>query len=68
MEEEKQTNPLIEKVYLSVPYEKKNIAKKYGAWWDPQEKRWYAPKKSNGKHFRTVNYDKLYKLFLKNDK
>ncbi len=53
----------IDRIYLDVPYNKKDLAKEYGAWWDSKLKRWYAPKKSNGKFFRSVNYDKLYSLF-----
>jgi hypothetical protein len=30
--------------YLDVPYEEKNEAKSLGAWWDPQEKKWFVPK------------------------
>ena len=31
------------KIYLSVPYEEKDQAKKLGAKWDPIERKWYAP-------------------------
>lgn len=72
MEEEKKTKNIllnktrerqIDRVYLNVPYKQKDIAKGLGAWWDPQKKSWYAPKKCNGKYFRNVNYDKLKQLF-----
>lgn len=29
-------------IYLAVPYEEKDIAKKLGAYWDPIEKLWYT--------------------------
>lgn len=32
-----------EKTWLNVPYKEKDAAKKAGARWDRQEKRWYAP-------------------------
>ena len=50
------------KIYLNVPFIKKNLAKKLGAWWDSEEKKWYAPM-SNGKRFKRVNYEKLEELF-----
>ncbi len=31
------------RVYLSVPYDEKDEAKKYGAKWDPKKKLWYSP-------------------------
>lgn len=31
------------KAYLEVPFEDKEVAKSFGAQWDWQEKRWYAP-------------------------
>lgn len=30
-------------VYLDVPYQEKDIAKKRGAKWDGEEKKWYVP-------------------------
>ncbi len=70
-EEKKQKEDLLEmlkqqqidRIYLNVPYNKKDIAKDLGAWWDPQIKKWYAPRSINGKFYRNVNYDKLTKLF-----
>ena len=35
-------NPKSERLYLKVPFEKKDEAKKHGAKWDPESKRWYA--------------------------
>ena len=32
------------RVYLSVPYEEKDEAKKLGAKWNPQKQKWYIPK------------------------
>ncbi|MCT4533772.1 zincin-like metallopeptidase domain-containing protein [Halodesulfovibrio sp.] len=31
------------KIYLDVPYEQKHLAKKYGAKWDKEAKKWFAP-------------------------
>lgn len=31
------------RMYFNVPYANKDVAKKYGAWWDPDKKLWYAP-------------------------
>jgi hypothetical protein len=31
------------KVYLNVRYDDKDDAKSMGAWWDPEQKKWYAP-------------------------
>lgn len=36
-----------EKTWLDVPYKEKNSAKSFGAKWDRQEKRWYAPEGAN---------------------
>lgn len=52
-----------DRIYLNVPYNKKDVAKELGAWWDPKAKKWFAPKGINGKYFHNVNYDKLAKLF-----
>lgn len=30
------------KIYLNVPYSQKEFAKKYGARWNPERKRWYV--------------------------
>jgi hypothetical protein len=34
-----------DRIYLNVPYDKKDDAKKLGAWWDSDKKLWYAPNK-----------------------
>ena len=34
-----------DRVYLNVPYDEKDDAKKLGAWWDADKKLWYAPNK-----------------------
>ena len=34
------------KWYLAVPYDQKDDAKKLGARWDPEAKKWYAPRKA----------------------
>jgi ribonuclease HI len=31
-----------EKVYINVPYSQKEVAKSYGARWDPETKKWYC--------------------------
>ena len=36
------------RLYLNVPFVKKNYAKKLGARWDPQKKKWYSFK--NNQH------------------
>ena len=36
-------DPAKEKTFLDVPYKEKEQAKKLGAKWDKEEKRWYAP-------------------------
>ena len=56
------------KLFLFVPYSQKDKAKELGAKFDGDSKKWYAPKKSNGKHFRSVMYDKLKELFGKKQK
>lgn len=37
--------------YLEVPYKDKEEAKSLGAWWDPNEKKWYIPKGEDSKKF-----------------
>lgn len=34
------------KIYLNVPFEEKDQAKAMGAWWDPQNKKWYLKDRS----------------------
>ena len=34
----------VQRVYLNVPYEEKEEAKKLGAKWDVSKKKWYVPK------------------------
>jgi hypothetical protein len=34
--------PPVEKTYLRVPYEKKDLAKYHGARWDPERRQWYV--------------------------
>ena len=36
-------NNKINKTYLNVKYSEKDEAKKFGAKWDPNLKKWYAP-------------------------
>ena len=55
----------IPRKYLNVPYLQRDKAKELGAFWDSDVKRWYAPRKSNGKYYHSVNYNKLDKLFEK---
>jgi len=31
------------RIYLNVPYEEKDAAKKLGARWDPEQRKWYVP-------------------------
>lgn len=31
------------RIYLSVPYQKKDLAKELGAKWDPEGKKWFLP-------------------------
>ncbi len=38
--------------YLNVPFEEKNEAKMLGAWWDPNEKRWFVPNGKDTSPFR----------------
>ena len=38
--------------YLSVPYNEKEAAKSLGAKWDPEEKKWFAPRDSSVEDFR----------------
>lgn len=64
-EEKKKYNCQIIKEYINVPYKQRQIAKTYGAWWDPEKKLWYIPKKKDGNLLRSVNYDKLRKIFGK---
>lgn len=47
-----------DRIYLKIPYDEKDDAKKLGAWWDIEEKLWYAPNKS---------YHKLIKKYKKID-
>lgn len=49
----KQPN-FINKIYINVPYAKKNIAKQYGAMWDSKKKKWYF--------IETLNNDKKQQL------
>ncbi len=58
----------VSKIYLYVPYSQKDKAKEYGAQFDPDCRLWFAPIKSNGKHYHHVNYDKLKKIFEKKQK
>lgn len=66
------------KTYLYVPYSQKDVAKMYGARYDPAYEwgdeecpmrpksgkgRWYYPKKE-GCHYRNINYTELDKMFL----
>ena len=47
-----------DRIYLKIPYDEKDDAKKLGAWWDSEKKLWYAPNKS---------YHKLIKKYKKID-
>lgn len=69
------------KTYLYVPYSQKDICKENGGRFDPDYEysedeicsmtprsnkgRWFYNKKSNGKHFHSINYTKLDKFFLR---
>ena len=35
------------KIYINVPYAKKEVAKKYKAKWDPKKKSWYYTDDNN---------------------
>lgn len=41
-----QAEPEPAKIWLAVPYREKNLAKKLGAQWDKETRRWYAPQTS----------------------
>lgn len=45
------------KIYLDIPYEKKDISKKYGAKWNPKKKKWYYEGTIND-----INLKKLIEL------
>ena len=42
----------VKKLYLSVPYDDKDKAKKLGAIWDPDKKKWYVMSNSNTEPFK----------------
>jgi hypothetical protein len=48
----------MEKVYLNVSYEQKDVAKSLGARWDPERKMWYAPDDSFKKLIETFSPSK----------
>ena len=37
----------MKRIDLKVPFKDKDLAKKLGAWWDPQNKVWFVPEKTN---------------------
>jgi predicted GIY-YIG superfamily endonuclease len=39
----RRTSPLSRRIYLSVPYSRKDESKKLGAKWDSDKKKWFAP-------------------------
>lgn len=41
----------MEKFYLSVPFEEKDIAKSKGARWEPEKRKWYVPEGLDSLHF-----------------
>ena len=43
--------PIISKIYLNVPFSKKDIAKKYGTIWDPTNKKWFILSDNTYKDF-----------------
>ena len=47
--------------YINVAYKNKEIAKKAGARWDPDERSWYIPQKIS-----TEDYDRMYEFYYKN--
>jgi len=42
------------KIYLAVPYEEKDEAKKLGAKWDPKRKKWFVLETGTGEHTREL--------------
>ena len=46
------------RIYLNVPYEEKDAAKKLGARWDPEQRKWYIPPSM------TVNVSKKTSVLL----
>lgn len=36
---------------LEVPFKEKELAKKLGAWWDPDIKKWFVPRGKDPKPF-----------------
>lgn len=40
-----------ERVYIDVPFEEKEEAKKLGAKWDPEKKKWYIPERKDADKF-----------------
>lgn len=59
-----------QKIYLNVPFEEKDLAKKYGAKWDPLCKQWFTFESSDLKQFAkwliepTNDTQKKVKLFV----
>lgn len=47
----------LNRIYLDIPYEKKDIGKKYGAKWNPKKKKWYYEGTIND-----INFKKLIEL------
>lgn len=41
------SSPTNVKTYLTVPFERKSVAKDLGCWWDSNEKMWYIPTSIN---------------------
>lgn len=55
------------KFYLNVPFDEKDLAKAKGAFWDPQKKKWYVPAGKNSLTFikwihelTSINHYDLY--------
>ena len=51
----KSINKLINRTYINVPFDKKEIAKKYGAKWDPKKKSWYYSDTTNPMRIQRLN-------------
>ena len=44
--------PIKRGLILDVPFEQKDEAKKLGAWWDPDLKKWFVPNGVDPKPFQ----------------
>ncbi len=50
---------VLRKIYFDIPYSKKEKAKEYGCWWNPEKEKWYSLETNKGK----CNIDKCLKEF-----